>query len=219
MPTYNLDLEKQKLDLIKNQYGENSALYQKMYSTMQDYLKEKDYESQVTMAQTDLKNRADAIANPNSDIYKNFRKGLTSTLAGANSTNALLAMVMAQGGSWTQAQEKIKALQSKINDSAIQGTDQFYQGMQGQANSLYTTGLNSTQNMAQYYGNLNLNYKQLAQQQYMYEDSQPSFFDNLLKPISAAASYAGGSALYNWMKGWGTSSNNKTPGGIAGGAF
>ena len=161
---------------------------------------EGSYQDNVNALQEYLKQRSETFADPNSKFYKDYRKGLTSTLAGANSSNALLAMVMAQGGSWTQAQEKIKALQSKINDSAISGTDQFYQNMQGQANSLTTTGLSSAMNMAQYQGNLNFNYAQLAEQKRQFDESQPSFFDNLLKPITAAASYAGGNWLYNKIK-------------------
>lgn len=75
-----------------------------------------------------------------SGLYQDFQQDLMKTLGGQFSANSLLSAGMGRGGGYGSSQflanEQMKQMQGRASDYAVEATDKFYTGMQGQAQSL-----------------------------------------------------------------------------------
>ena len=125
----------------------------------------KGQEAENQQLSNNASKRESDLTNPNSKYYTDYLTKLKGTLSAQSSLNSLLglnrAMGLSMGGSATIANEQRNALQGKITDAAVQGTQQLWQANTGQANSLLGMQFQNNQAM--------LNY---GLQQKMYEDSK-----------------------------------------------
>jgi hypothetical protein len=192
---------KASYDNYYKQYGHSNPDFDNTF--MQDRLSGKygtDYETEVTSyskAQqdidspgiSDIQNRITELTDPNSKTYSTFRNYLTKTLSGLNSTNAQLATTIAQGGSFVQAQEKVKAMQAQVSDKAISGTESYYLENQSGVNSLLSTQANLQKDYT-------LTREQLKQQKEQYESEQnSSFWSNIIGSAAKVGAVVGGTLL------------------------
>lgn len=154
-----------------------------------------NYEENYSNAYDALSTRIKELSDPTSSLYSKFRSSLVNSLSGLNSTNAQLATTVAQGGSFVQAQEKIKAMQAQVNDKAISGTESYYLNNQSGINSLLGQQASLSQNYV-------LSKEQMMQQQQQYEDQQnSSLWSNII----------GGAASLLPLLSTGSSGSTSTP--------
>lgn len=133
------------------------------------------------------------LVNRDSGLYKDFQQNLMKSLGGQFSTNSLLGMNLAMGGggfggSQFLANEKMKQIQGKVADTAVGATDQFYQGMQGQAGSMLNLML---QDRTALYNR--------DTQKMLAEMNKPDFWSEFGKGLFGL----GSSALGGWASNWG----------------
>lgn len=120
-----------------------------------------------------IQGRIGDVTDPNSPLYRQFQAGLSKQLSSAITPSSLLALArgrgLSQGSASAVSNEQLRAAQSRVGDIAGQATSQFFQQNQGQAQGLLGMLLQNDQFRAQ-----------LAQQQSQFQESQPTFGEQLL---------------------------------------
>ena len=190
-----------ELKSLGEQIGQNPRNYHQIMSEYETMLIGRQKTQEL---ETKLEQRYEMLSDPTSSFYKTFRSSFEQQIGRVlekttPTTQSLLALGLSSGLGYKAAtrvaSEQREASEAKSRDYATgatkQATSDIFLQMQGQAGQSLGMGLQANQ----FSQNMAFNYAQSAEQRRQYEESKPTFLDQLLGAGLSVGSYALGQKL------------------------